>query len=505
MSAADAEALVHKDLQGIAGGAGLSLLGRVANGGFSFLYGIVVARLLDIHSVGVLMLALAVIRIAEFVGRMGLELGTLHYVAILAGQRDIAAVRGTVHNALRIVLAFGLALAAILAACATPMAALFEMPDLAGIIRILSVSLVPTSMTMILLAALLGLKQFGYNTICERIVLPAANLVICGALLLLGFGIVGASVAYVAAALLTFPLAARYFGRSAAQAAGGGAPIASYELLRFSAPLVLVIILTQLLFWADILMLGLLREAREVGIYSAAVRVAFAANMIVAAANQIFAPTISHLYHQGDLPHLEALFKTVSKWMFLATLPAVMILLLLPDEILRLFGPTFVAGQTALMILALTQLVDASTGASTFLLTMSGRLKLMVFNTGTAFVLNVALNALLVPRFGIEGAAAATFLALGGFQVLALVQTRWTMGMHPYNLGYLKPLAAAIAAFAVVWGVKAWVGEMPYMLAIVVYSAGYVAVYLGALFVAGFPKEDEFVFSAIRNKLRRAS
>jgi O-antigen/teichoic acid export membrane protein len=318
-------------------------------------------------------------------------------------------------------------------------------------------------------------------------------------------GWVGSSYALGAAEVFWYRGRGIFWGRTPPREGGGGAPTASYELLRFSAPLVLVIILTQLLFWTDILMLGLLREAREVGIYSAAVRIAFAANMIVAAANQIFAPTISHLYHQGDLPHLEVLFKTVSKWVFLATLPVVMILLLLSDEILRLFGPTFVAANTALVILALTQLVDASTGASTFMLTMSGRLKLMVFNTGTAFVLNVALNALLVPRFGIEGAAAATFLALTAFQILALVQTRWTLGMHPYNLGYLKPLAAAIAAFAVVGVVKAWVGEMPYMLAIVAYSVGYAVLYLGALFVAGFPKEDEFVFSAIRNKLGRAS
>jgi O-antigen/teichoic acid export membrane protein len=500
-----ADDLVHKDLQAIAGGTGLSLLGRVINGGFSFLYGIVLARLLDIHSVGVMMLALAIIRIAEFVGRMGLELGTLHYVAILAGKGNIAAVRGTVRNALRMVVMFGLGLAGILAVCATLMSVMFEMPDLAGVIRILSVSLVPTSMTMILLAALLGLKQFGYNTICERIILPAANLVICGALLLAGFGIVGASVAYVAAALLTFPLAARYFGRSAPPADRAGTPIASSELLRFSAPLVLVIILTQMLFWTDIVMLGLLRDASEVGVYSAAARTAFAANMIVAAANQIFAPTISHLYHRGDLTHLEALFKTVSKWMFLATLPAVMLLLLLSEEVLHLFGPAFVAGKTALIILALAQLVDASTGTATFMLTMSGRLKLMVFNTGIALVLNVALNALLVPRFGIDGAAAATFLALGAFQMLALIETRWTLGMHPYSVGYLKPLAAGIAAFAIVGAVKDAVGEMPYMLAIVVYSAGYAVVYLGALFVAGFPKEDELVLSAIKGKLRRAA
>jgi len=503
MSAADDP--LREDLQAIAGGTGLSMLGRIVNGALSFFYGVVLARLLDIHSVGVMMLALAIIRIAEFVARMGLELGTLHYVAILAGKGSIAGVRGTVRSALGLVVLFGFALTAILAASAGLMSVRFEMPDLAAVIRILSVSLVPTSMTMILLAALLGLKQFGYNTVCERIVLPATNLVICGALLLAGFGIVGASVAYVAAALLTFPLAARYFGRSAPAAGRVSAPIAAGELLRFSAPLVLVIILTQMLFWADIVMLGLLRSASEVAVYSAAARTAFAANMIVAAAGQIFAPTISHLYHRGDLSHLEALYKTVGKWMFLATLPAVMLLLLLSAEVLRLFGPAFVAGKTALMILAVTQLVDAGTGTSSFMLTMSGRTKLMVFNTGVAFVLNVALNALLVPRFGIEGAAAATFLALGTFQLLALIETRWTLKMHPYSAGYLKPLAAGIAAFACVWAVKAAIGEMPYVLAIVVYSAAYAVLYFGALFVAGLAKEDELVLSTIRSKLRRAS
>lgn len=501
MSASDHPA--PQDLRSIASGTGLSMLGRVVNGGLSFLYGVVIARLLDVHSVGVIMLALTLIRIAEFIGRMGLELGVLHHVAILAGRGDLAAVRGTVRNGIRLVMVFSAALAVLLALGATPMAAIFDMPDLAGLMRLLSLSLVPTSITMILLAGLLGLRHYAANTITERMVLPAANLGLCVVLLLAGAGVVGAGWAYMAAALLTLPLAARYFARAVPRCAQPGTAVSSRELLRFSAPALMVIVLTQLLFWADIVMLGLLRSATEVGIYSAAARTAFVANMIVAAAGQIFAPTISSLYSRGDLAQLEALYKTVGKWIFLVTSPVVALLLLLPGDILSAFGPAFTAGSTALMILALSQLVDAATGTSTFMLTMSGRLRLMVLNTGTAFALNVALNALLVPRYGIDGAAAATFVALGVFQLMALLQTRMKLGMHPYSAGYLKPLLAAVVAFAMVAAGKAVIGPMPGVLAIIGVTLAYLAIYTSLLALAGIDREDRLVLGTFIDKLRR--
>ena len=138
------------------------------------------------------------------------------------------------------------------------------------------------------------------------------------------------------------------------------------------------------------------------------------------------------------------------------------------------------------------------------MLTMSGRLKLMVMNTGAAFALNVALNALLVPRYGIDGAAVATFLSLATFQLMALVQTRLTLGMHPYSLGYLKPLVVGVAAFLAIAAIKAAVGPLPYLLAIVLYATAYAVIYFGLLAVAGIERQDKLVVDAVLGKLRRA-
>ena len=133
---------------------------------------------------------------------------------------------------------------------------------------------------------------------------------------------------------------------------------------------------------------------------------------------------------------------------------------------------------------------------------MSGRLRLMVINTGIALGLNIALNALLVPRHGIDGAAMATLLALVTFQLMALIQTRLTLGMHPYGLCYLKPLAAGVAAFAAVALLKAAVGPLPYLLAIVAYAAAYLLLYSGLLAVAGSDQKDRLVIDAVLGKLR---
>lgn len=491
-----------RDLRAIASGAGLSLLGRVVNGSVLFVYGIAVARLLDLRDVGVLMLGLTIIRVCEIVARVGLEFGTLHNVSILKGTDRSSSVRGTVRNAVVFVVAFSIVLAGGLLAGAPALARLFDAPELVPVMRILAVSVPLTSATMVLLGALLGLQQFAHNTIAEKLVLPVSHLAICVLLLVAGFGMEGASVAYVFAAMLTLPLTWHFF-RLSTPGGAAGEPVATAELLRFSVPFVPVVIFTQVLVWIDTLALGVLRDAHEVGIYSAAMRTALVASLIIGAFNAIFAPTISNLYHRKDFDHLEFLFKTVGKWMFMAALPLVLLILLLSEELMLLFGPEFADGSTALAILALAQLAGASAGTAGFMLTMSGRYKLMLLNTACACAVSIALSVLLIPRFGMNGAATAGCLSFGVFQVLSAVQVRWTMGMHPYNGGYVKALVAAAVPFAVLAFVKTRMGEPGFVHEIAGYSIVFGVTYVVLLYVLGFAKEDKVVLSALKRKLLR--
>jgi O-antigen/teichoic acid export membrane protein len=476
-----------RELRRLAGGAGLSLLGRAVNGTLGIVYAVVIARLLDVRSVGVLTLGLTIIKLAELVSRMGLEFGTLHHVAILGGS-DPAGVRGTVWKAVRLVLALCVPVTAAVMIAAPELARRFAQPELSGVVRILAASIPAMATTMVFLGALLGLKRFAYNTAGEKLVLPTLNVGLCALLLSLGFGLEGASAAYVAATLVTLPVVAWFFHRSAPSPGAGRTPMPARALLAFSAPLVLVIIFNQLLVWTDTLMLGLLRDASEVGVYGVAARTALVAAVIVGSVNAIFAPTISDLYHREDLAQLEFLFKTVGLCMFATTLPIVMVLVLLAPEVMLVFGSDFAAGATSLSLLAVTQLLAASAGAVGFVLTMSGRQRIMLANTIGACAVNVVLNALLIPGMGMNGAALATCISIAVFQGACLLAVWRTLRIHPYNAEYARVLAMAMAVFAAVALVKTTVGELDYLRAIPLYGLLFGALYLAALAALGYAR-----------------
>ena len=481
---------MSRDLDAVAGGAVLSLAGRVVNGVLVFAYGIVLARMLDVESVGVMALALAVMRMAEILARGGLELGILHHVAILEGSGRVAAVRRTLVNAAGIALLLGLLMAGLLEATAGLVARAYDSPALAPVLRILALSLPPGAMALVLLGALLALRRVAANTLLEKVLWPAVNLAACWVLLAAGFGLAGASAAYGIAALVALPLAIAAAHRALPAAREDALAVPPRELLAYSLPILLVTLLTQLLGWIDTFMLGAFGAIGEVGIYSAAQRTALVASLIVGSFNANFAPRISDLYHRGRLQELEYLFKAVGKWAFLATLPLVLGILLLSDELMRLYGPEFVPGAHALSILAFTQLVGAGAGSVGYMLTMSGRQKLMILNIAASCATSVALNALLIPRFGMEGAAASTCIALAVFSVLSLVQVRGALGMHPYKRGYLGVLAAGLVAFGLVALAKAQLPPMPYIPSILAFGTAFVLAYAAGLRVMGFDREE---------------
>lgn len=492
-----------EDLERLAGGAAISLAGRLVNAALVFAYGIVIARWLGASDAGTLLLALALVRIVEPVCRLGLDLGSVHFVAIAQGAGLPGAVRPTVRRALALslVLTVAAAVAAFLAAPALSRA--FGQPALEPVIRVLALGLPFTTTAAMWLAALLGLKDVARNTIGEKVVVPGLNLLACVLLLAAGAGLAGASAAYVVAAALAVPFIWRQFDAIAPRAASA-APVATpRELLRFSAPVVLVVLCKELLVWTDTLMLGLWRPSSEVGIYGSAMRTALLVGMITASFSAIFVPSISELYHRGELARLAQLYKSVGKWTFLATLPLFFALVLLAPEVLRLFGPDFPAGADALRLLALSHLLAAAGGAVTFMLAMTGRQNLVVLNAATACVLNVLFLAVLVPPLGMLGAAAASCLSTALFNAAALLQVRHLLGMQPYHAGYLRLLAAGCTAFALALAFKAAVGEIHYLAAIVLHGGVCFVLYALLVYALCRDADDELVISRVRRRLGR--
>jgi O-antigen/teichoic acid export membrane protein len=146
----------------------------------------------------------------------------------------------------------------------------------------------------------------------------------------------------------------------------------------------------------------------------------------LSAINVIAAPMISELYWHDRHAELRRLVRLAALGVVATAFPAVILLVVFGRPILRLFGPAFVTGYAALVILCCGQLINALAGSVGFLMTMTGHQKQAAVIVAVTATLNVALNLLLIPPYGMAGAAAATAVTTAAWN-LAMLAYVWTV------------------------------------------------------------------------------
>ncbi|MEM9510236.1 MAG: polysaccharide biosynthesis C-terminal domain-containing protein, partial [Cyanobacteria bacterium P01_E01_bin.35] len=158
----------------------------------------------------------------------------------------------------------------------------------------------------------------------------------------------------------------------------------------------------------DIIMIGAILGSLPVGIYGAGFKTAAGVSFILAGVNAISAPMFATLHTQGDYAGLQKLTSSVARWMFYPTLVLAVLLIISGDRILGLFGAEFVTARWSMTILILGQLVNVGAGSVGYLMEMTGHHRQSAYVLGCTAILNLILNAILIPTLGILGAAIAT-------------------------------------------------------------------------------------------------
>jgi O-antigen/teichoic acid export membrane protein len=160
---------------------------------------------------------------------------------------------------------------------------------------------------------------------------------------------------------------------------------------------------------ADILVLGLFRTSDDVGVYKVAAQAAMLIPFGLQAVNMVIMPYIARLHAEGDHPRLQRLVTQSARAILALALPLVLAFVFFGDAILAFaFGAEYARGHLALILLSLGQLVNAAMGSVGVLLNMTGHERDTLRGVAVAALANLILNFLLIPPFGLLGAAAAT-------------------------------------------------------------------------------------------------
>lgn len=184
----------------------------------------------------------------------------------------------------------------------------------------------------------------------------------------------------------------------------------------------------------DIFMLGMLTTEDQVGIYSIVFSLSMLTSFVLASINSMAAPKFSELYHQGKMDDLKHVAQKSTKMIFWISLPIMLVLILFGKFILAIYGQEFMLGYMALVFITIGQFINAASGSVGYFLNMTGHQKVFQNIILIAAIVNVVLNYVLIPKYGINGAAFATLVSTIFWNIVASVYVKNIFGFYISNI-----------------------------------------------------------------------
>ena len=440
---------VGQSLKTIVKGSGLIGAGMLFGSSLGYAYKLMLAWL-GPEEFGIFSLCLTVLGVVTTVAFLGMRDGVVRYVGFYRGKGDSGRVKGTLQSVFSIGLSSSIVAGLMLVLLARPLAKmLFHDPSLAGYIRAFGLFVPLYVVHLLAIKGIMAFKQVKYRVYSYNLIWNVAKIGLTTLLLLLGFRLWGVIWGY-GLALLVAGVSSVYFLewkvfsflRSSQQGVRN-----HMEILTYSTPLLFSGMAQLVLVWTDTLMLGYFTSLKEVGVYNVALLVSSVIFLGSELLMPLYLPSISEMYGRREEAGLAGLFHSVTKWIVTVSVPIFLLLALFPREVLGLlFPPPYLAASLAVVLLGGGRFIVAFAATSGSMLMMAERTHRILAIASIAAVLNVLLNLVLIPRWGVEGAALATAISLAVQGGLFITSTQRFLDVSALNVTNLRVAAAAVVA-----------------------------------------------------------
>lgn len=261
-----------------------------------------------------------------------------------------------------------------------------------------------------------------------------------------GLGVAGMMVGHIVANLLVACIAAaiilrRVSVRSLFRSAGS---FPYRELLSFNAFNVVLVLLVMSLYHVDVIMLRTLTDSASTGYYKGALALAEYLWFVPLVLQQLLLHSSSTLWGNDRIEKITSLAARITRYVLLLVVLLALGLATLAHRVVPLYyGEPFSAAVGPLLLLIPGAIGFAVARPTHAISQASGQIKTLAFAVSGAAGLNIALNALLIPRFGMSGAAVATSTGYGSMFFLIVWAAR-RIGFDP--LSDLRPARVAVTA-----------------------------------------------------------
>jgi O-antigen/teichoic acid export membrane protein len=472
-----------------------------------YLFKVYLARVLGPEDLGLYALGATLIGFLAIFNTLGLPQSAVRFVASYQAAGKFKELHALLWRGAGLLLAANVVLAVVLLTLGRLIAVRFyHSPALVRYLPLFALIMLFAVVSGFYGKVLAGYRDIKQRTWIVNFVGSPLNMLIAIALISAGMGLRGYLIAQVlSTAIVTICLlvAVWHFTPRIARLLGQPGSNPEREVWSFSATMVGIGLLEFLMGQVDKVALGFYLGARQVGIYAVAASLVAYVPLVLSSINQIFAPTIADLHTRGEISMLGRLFQSLTKWAVGLTLPLAAVVIVFARPLMGIFGPDFQRGWPILVIGTLGQLVNCGVGSVGYLLLMSGNERRLIRVQTVMAIVMVVCSAALIPVWGILGAAVAAAVTNVGVNVWNLFEVRKTLGIFPYNRGYLRLLPPTLVTLGIILVLNKYAFVFRHnWLAIGVTLAAAYGMFACVLLLVGLQADDRLIASAIWSRMR---
>ncbi|MCU1638928.1 MAG: hypothetical protein JWL94_1575 [Microbacteriaceae bacterium] len=471
----------------LARGIGLSFAGAATSALMGFALTFVLTRSLGDSGAGIALQAIAVFMIALSVAKLGMDSVAIWIFPRLI-LRDVGTIRSTV---------ILMGLATLVGGTVSGLAVVFgsslfassgdeDADAVAAAVSAVGWFIPAAALALVALAITRGFGGIRAFVTIGSVAMPSIRVLVAIIAAAAGGSAIALSVAwasvfpaaFVAASIVVVVQIRRLEARSGRAAPPRRDRAVPRTIGRYAVPRTISAALEQSMLWSDVIIVGLIAGSASAGVYGGAVRLVAAGLIVDTAIRAVVSTRFSALLFEHKTEQVQALYRTAATWLVLFSSPIYVVLAIFAPVVLGWFGPDFERGSWALVILCAGATVTFMAGNVHSMLLMSGRSGLAAMNKAIALTANVTGNLVLIPAWGIQGAAVSWSVSMLIDAALAAIEVRRGVGIRTDFRMVAYALIVPVVAFgipAMAFKVILGANEFALLLALVVGGAFFIA------------------------------
>ena len=269
------------------------------------------------------------------------------------------------------------------------------------------------------------------------------------------------------------------------------------EIIMYSALIILGGSAAIILLEIDKVMINQFIEIENVAYYSVAGFIAMVIAVPSRSMHQITYPLTAEYLNKKDMPSLRSLYRKSSLTLFIISGIMFLLILLNLNDLYDMLPHAYSNGFSIVFWIGLAKVYDSLLGNNNSILYNSDYYRAVLVMGVILAILAILFNLWLIPEYGLDGAAIASFSAFFIYNTIKLIYVKLKFNMMPFSSETFKVLCLLVLIASLFYSL-----EFPFhpILNIVLKSILMIAMYIGVLYRF---KISEDVFGVLKRFLNK--